>query len=412
MGNLNETPNSSRLQIAVYGRRNVGKSSLVNALTNQQVALVSAEPGTTTDPVVKAMELLPLGPVALIDTAGIDDSGALGGLRVERTYQILNRTDLAVLVLDSQTGVTAFEVELLRKIRSKGIPVVGVINKVDLAGYDKAKVSQWQERLGLELVEVSTTTGAGIAELKTALIKNAPGEEPGRTLVGDLIKPGDLAVLVIPIDAAAPKGRLILPQQQVLREILDRGGVVIATKDDRLKDTLAHLAKKPALVITDSQAFKRVAADTPPEIPLTSFSILFARFKGDILELVKGVKAVKQIRPGDKVLVAEGCTHHRQCDDIGTVKIPKWLRQLVGGELEFEWTSGMSLPQDLTRYRLVIHCGGCMLNRREMGYRISLAREQGTPIVNYGVFIAYAQGAFPRALRPFPELKDLLEELG
>lgn len=410
MGNLNETPNSSRLQIAIFGRRNAGKSSLINALTGQKVALVSEEPGTTTDPVVKAMELLPLGPVALIDTAGIDDTGTLGELRVERTYQVLNRADLVMLVLDSQTGVTDFEVELLHKIRSKRIPVVGVVNKVDWEGYNKAERLKWQEQLQLELVEVSAKTGAGVSELKMAIIRNAPNEELGPSLVGDLFEPGDLVVLVIPIDTAAPKGRLILPQQQVLREILDRGGIGIITKEDRLKETLAHLVKKPALVITDSQAFKKVATDTPPEIPLTSFSILFARFKGDLIELVRGAKALKDIQPGDRVLVAEGCTHHRQCDDIGTVKIPRWLRQLVGGEIEFEWASGMSLPQDLSSYRLVIHCGGCMLNQREMGYRVTLAKEQAVPIVNYGVFIAYAQGAFPRALRPFPELKDLLED--
>ena len=412
MSNLNETPNSSRLQIAIFGRRNAGKSSLINALTNQIVALVSAEPGTTTDPVTKAMELLPLGPVALIDTAGLDDVGPLGELRVERTYKVLNKTDLALLVFDSLTGVTDFEMELLQTIRAKNIPVVGVVNKVDLAGYDRAKHLEWQKQLQLDLVEVSATTGAGITELKTALIRTAPNQDGEETLVGDLIKPGDFAVLVIPIDSAAPKGRLILPQQQVIREILDRGGVAVTTKEDRLKETLEHLGRKPEIVITDSQAFKRVAAETPPEIPLTSFSILFARHKGDLVELVKGVKAVKELRPGDKVLVAEGCTHHRQCDDIGTVKIPRWLNQLIGGEINFEWASGFSLPQDLSKYRLVIHCGGCMLNRREMKYRIGLAMERNVPIVNYGVFIAYAQGAFPRALRPFPELKTLLEELG
>lgn len=412
MSNLNETPNSSRLQIAIFGRRNAGKSSLINALTGQKVALVAEEPGTTTDPVVKAMELLPLGPVALIDTAGIDDSGALGELRVERTYKVLERTDLAVLVLDSQSGVGDFEVELLHNIRSRKIPAVGVVNKVDLAGYDKAEGFQWQEQLQLKLVEVSAKTGAGIAELKMALIRNAPQDDPGPSLVEDLIRAGDWVVLVIPIDSAAPKGRLILPQQQVIREVLDQGGIAITTKEDRLKETLEQLGRKPAVVITDSQAFKRVAAETPPEIPLTSFSILFARHKGDLVELVKGVKAVKELRPGDKVLVAEGCTHHRQCDDIGTVKIPRWLNQLVGGEIDFEWVGGFSLPQDLSKYRMVIHCGGCMLNRREMKYRIGLARERNVPIVNYGVFIAYAQGAFPRALRSFPELKALLEEFG
>ncbi len=410
MGNLNEIPNSSRLQIAIFGRRNAGKSSLINALTGQPVALVSAEPGTTTDPVTKAMELLPLGPVALIDTAGLDDTGALGELRVERAYGVLNRADLAIIVLDSQTGVTGFEVELLQTIRAKKIPLVGVVNKVDLEGYNRVERLRWQEQLKLELLEVAAPTGVGIPELKMTIIRNATNQEPEPPLVGDLIKPGDFVVLVIPIDTAAPKGRLILPQQQVLREILDQDCVAITTKEDGLKETLEYLGKKPAIVITDSQAFKKVAADTPPEILLTSFSILFARYKGDLVELVRGVKALKRIRPGDRVLVAEGCAHHRQCDDIGTVKIPRWLRQLAGGEIDFEWVSGLSLPKDLSRYRLVIHCGGCMLNRREIGYRVGLAKEQSVPIINYGVFIAYAQEAFPRALSPFPELEGLLDE--
>lgn len=409
MSSLNETPTSSRLQIAIFGRRNAGKSSLINALTNQAVALVSAEPGTTTDPVTKAMELLPLGPVVLIDTAGLDDTGPLGELRIGRTYEVLNRTDLALLVLDSQTGVTNFEAELLQTIRAKNIPVIGVINKVDLAGYTDAERLKWQEQLQLELVEVSAATGAGISELKMAIVRNAPGDDREPFLVGDLIKPGDFAVLVIPIDKAAPKGRLILPQQQVIRDILERDGMAVVTKEYELKETLEHLGKKPAIVITDSQAFLKVAADTPPEIPLTSFSILFARYKGDLTELVKGTMAIEKIRPGDRVLIAEGCTHHRQSDDIGTVKIPRWLRQLVGGEINFDWASGLSLPKDLSRYQLIIHCGGCMLNRREMGYRVALAKEQAVPIVNYGVFIAYAQGVFPRALRPFPELKFLLD---
>lgn len=410
MSSLNETPTSSRLQIAIFGRRNAGKSSLINALTNQSVALVSTEPGTTTDPVAKAMELLPLGPVVLIDTAGLDDTGPLGELRIGRTYEVLNRTDLALLVLDSQTGVAGFEVELLQTIRAKNIPIIGVINKVDLAEYTGAERLKWQELLQLELVGVSAVTGAGISELKMAIVRNAPGDDREPFLAGDLIKPGDFAVLVIPIDKAAPKGRLILPQQQVIRDILERDGMAVVTKEYELKETLEHLGKKPAIVITDSQAFLKVAADTPPDIPLTSFSILFARYKGDLPELVKGAKAIERIRPGDRVLIAEGCTHHRQSDDIGTVKIPRWLRQLVGGEINFEWASGLSLPKDLSRYRLVIHCGGCMLNRREMGYRVALAKEQAVPIVNYGVFIAYTQGVFPRALQPFPELKFLLDE--
>ncbi|HOP73978.1 MAG TPA: [FeFe] hydrogenase H-cluster maturation GTPase HydF [Bacillota bacterium] len=410
MTTLNETPNALRLQIAIFGRRNAGKSSLINALTNQAVALVSDEPGTTTDPVMKAMELLPLGPVNLIDTAGLDDEGPLGELRVERSYQMLNRTDLAILVVDGTIGVTDFETQLLRKIQARKIPVAGVITKTDMAGYNRAQCQKWQKELGMELIEVSARNGAGINELKKALSRQAVNLEPELFLVGDLIHPGDFVVLVIPIDKAAPKGRLILPQQQVIRDVLERDAIAVMTKEYELKATLERLGKKPALVITDSQVFLKVTADTPQEIPLTSFSILFARFKGDLPELVRGVKVVESLRPGDKVLIAEGCTHHRQCDDIGTVKIPRWLRQKVGGELSFEWASGFSLPQDLSKYRLVIHCGGCMLNRREMRYRVASAKEQGIPIVNYGVFIAYVQGIFPRALEPFPELKPLLNE--
>jgi len=285
-----------------------------------------------------------------------------------------------------------------------------VITKADLTGYNGARRQEWQEKLGTELIEVSARDGTGIAELKMAMIHKAPNNEADLFLVRDLIRPGDVVVLVIPIDSAAPKGRLILPQQQVIRDVLDRNAIAVLTKETELKATLEQLGKKPALVVTDSQVFSKVAADTPLEIPLTSFSILFARFKGDLPELVRGVKNVEKLKPGDRVLVAEGCTHHRQCDDIGTVKIPRWLRQQVGGDLNFEWASGMTMPQDLSKYRLVIHCGGCMLNRQMMKYRVAAAREQGTPIVNYGVFIAYVNGVFPRALQPFQELKPFLDE--
>lgn len=410
MNQLNQTPTSARLHIALFGRRNAGKSSLINALTNQTVALVSDQPGTTTDPVSKAMELLPLGPVVLIDTAGLDDQGPLGELRVERTYEVLNRTDLALLILDGETGLTDLEQQWLQEIREKKIPVVGVVNKTDSESYHREELKEWQRRLGSELVEVSARTLAGIADLKMAIVRKAPYEESELFLTGDLVKPGDFAVLVVPIDKAAPKGRLILPQQQVIRDLLEHDAMAVVTKEHELKETLDHLGKKPALVITDSQAFLKVAADTPKDIPLTSFSILLARSKGDLYELARGAQAVAGLRPGDRVLIAEACTHHRQSDDIGTVKIPRWLRQTVGGELEFEWSSGMSLPRDLGRYKLVIHCGACMLNRREMMYRISLAKEQGVPIVNYGVFIACVQGILPRALEPFPEVKALFIE--
>lgn len=409
MDNLNQTPHSGRLQIALFGRRNAGKSSLINALTNQTVALVSELPGTTTDPVVKAMELLPLGPVAITDTAGLDDSGTLGELRKSRTYQILDRTDLAILVLDGTVGMTEFEVELMAAIRSKKIPVVGVINKKDSAVYSTAQRQQWEQSLQLELIEASSRTGVGISALKTALIRNAPLGDREPFLTGDLLRPGDIAVLVVPIDKAAPKGRLILPQQQVIRDILEHDAMAIVTKEHELKETLAALGKKPALVITDSQVFLKVAADVPADIPLTSFSILMARSKGDLGELVKGALAVEQLKPGDHVLIAEGCTHHRQSDDIGTVKIPRWLRQIVGGELQFEWASGISLPDHLERFQLIVHCGACMLTGREMLHRLTVAREQGVPIVNYGVFIAYVQGILPRVLAPFPEGKLLLQ---
>jgi [FeFe] hydrogenase H-cluster maturation GTPase HydF len=410
MNDLNSTPSSSRLQIAIFGRRNAGKSSLMNALTNQSVALVSENPGTTTDPVFKAMELLPLGPIVLIDTAGLDDVGPLGELRVQRTYDILNRTDLALLVIDAQAGLTDFEIQLAKEIRQKNIPVIGIINKTDLQEFAPGQYPEWQSQLQMDLIAVSAVTGAGIPDLKMALIRHAPGDDQEPFLVGDLMKPGDFVVLVVPIDKAAPKGRLILPQQQVIRDILEHDGIAVVTKEYELKATLEQLGRKPALVITDSQVFLKVAADTPKKIPLTSFSILFARQKGELAELVKGATAVEKLQPGDRILIAEGCTHHRQSDDIGTVKIPRWLRQAVGGELKFEWVSGLSLPKDISQYKLVVHCGGCMLNRREMMYRLALVKEQQIPIVNYGVLIAYLQGIFPRALEPFPEAQVFLEQ--
>lgn len=410
MSDLNATPNAARLHIAIFGRRNVGKSSLINALTHQAVALVSPCPGTTTDPVFKAMELLPLGPVVFIDTAGLDDSGPLGVLRVDKSYQILNRTDLAVVVVDGQRGLTSLEIELCQKIRAKKIPLVGVVNKSDLARYSRDELTDWQIQLGLELVELSTVTGAGLEEVKKALIRQAPEADRETFLVGDLVQPGDFAVLVIPIDKAAPKGRLILPQQQVIRDILEHDAMAIVTKEFELRETLDRLGQKPALVITDSQVFAKVAADTPEDIPLTSFSMLMARYKGNFAQLLQGVQVLPGLKPGDKVLIVEGCTHHRQSDDIGTVKIPRWLRQQVGGALNFEWVSGMSMPHDISGYHLVVHCGACMLNRQEMQHRLAVARTQGVPMVNYGVLIAYVQGVFPRGIRPFPEARPFLAE--
>lgn len=410
MDNMNATPTSSRLHIAIFGRRNAGKSSLINAITNQRIALVSEVAGTTTDPVSKAMELLPIGPVVIIDTAGLDDVGPLGELRVQRTYDVLNRTDLAVLVIDGEKGLTQFEEDILQRIKEKNIPVVGVVNKADKAAYTAEQLKEWQNRLKLELIETSATTGEGIEQLKMAIIRHAPYDDRELSLVGDLINPGDFVVLVVPIDKAAPKGRLILPQQQVIRDILDNDAMAVVTKEYELRETLEHLGKKPRLVITDSQVFQKVAADTPRDILLTSFSILFARYKGDLIELAKGAKAIKSLRPGDRVLIAEGCTHHRQSDDIGTVKIPRWLRQIAGGDLQFQWSSGLTLPEDLAQFKLIVHCGACMLNRREMLYRLSQAKGKGVPMVNYGVLIAYVLGILPRALEPFPAARIMFQE--
>ncbi|MGI1691836.1 [FeFe] hydrogenase H-cluster maturation GTPase HydF [Thermoanaerobacter uzonensis] len=407
---MNTTPTSSRLHIAIFGRRNAGKSSLINALTNQEVALVSDVAGTTTDPVSKAMEILPIGPVVIIDTAGLDDTGELGELRVKKTYEVLNRTDLAILVIDGTIGLSEFEENILKVIRDKNIPVVGVINKKDLSQYSEEDKRKWEEKLKLELIEVSALKKHGIEALKMILIKKAPYDDRELSIVGDLIKPGDFVVLVVPIDKAAPKGRLILPQQQTIRDILDNDAMAIVTKEHELKETLQNIGKKPSLVITDSQAFLKVSADTPKDIPLTSFSILFARYKGDLEELIRGVKAIKKLKPGDKVLIAEGCTHHRQSDDIGKVKIPRWIRQIVGGDIQFDWSSGITFPDNLEEYSLIVHCGACMLNRREMMYRISYAKSKNVPIVNYGVLIAYVQGLMPRAIEMFPLAKMIYEE--
>lgn len=410
MDDMNATPTSSRLHIAIFGRRNAGKSSIINAVTNQKAALVSDVAGTTTDPVSKAMELLPIGPVVIIDTAGLDDIGPLGEMRIQRTYDVLNRTDLAVLVIDGEVGLTDFEENILRRIREKNIPVVGAVNKADKAVYTREQLIEWEKKLKLELVEVSAASGQGVDQLKMAIVRHAPYDDEKLTLVGDLINPGDLVVMVVPIDKAAPKGRIILPQQQAIRDVLDHDGVAVVVKEDRLRETLTDLAKKPRMVITDSQVFQKVAADTPRDIPLTSFSILMARYKGDLIELAKGAKAISDLKPGDRVLIAEGCTHHRQSDDIGTVKIPRWLRQTVGGDLDFQWSSGLTMPEDLSRFKLIVHCGACMLNRREMLYRMEKARRQGIPIVNYGVLIAYVNGILPRALEPFPAADIIFQE--
>ena len=399
---LNQTPHGERVHIALFGRRNVGKSSLINALTGQEVSIVSDVKGTTTDPVYKSMELLPLGPIMIIDTPGLDDEGALGELRVQRTRDVLNKTDVALLVTEAEFGLGACEQEILTLVRAKNIPLLVVFNKADLVPPSDEDVRQASELAKAPVHCVSSTTQDGVEELKLALAKVVPEESDKFQIVGDLLSPSDLVVLVTPIDKAAPKGRLILPQQQAIRDILEADAIAVVTKEFELRETLAALGKKPRLVITDSQVFAKVSADTPRDVPLTSFSILFARYKGDLETLVRGAKAVETLKDGDRILVSEGCTHHRQSDDIGTVKIPRWLRQHSGKQLVFEHASGMKYPKDLSRYALIIHCGACMLNRREMHYRIAQAKAAGVAIVNYGVLIAYMQGILARCLEPFP----------
>ncbi len=400
---LNETPRGSRLHIAIFGRRNAGKSSLINALTNQKIAIVSDVAGTTTDPVYKSMEILPIGPVVLIDTAGIDDVGDLGALRIEKTLAVLAKTDLMLLVVDPVHGIGEPERDIVEKAREQQVPVVGVLNKVDR--YPDGRLEELPP-----LLRVSALTGEGIDALKMAMIKSAPKSWTNPTILGDLISPSDLVVLVVPIDLAAPKGRLILPQVQTIRDILDNDAMTLVVKERELKGALASLKEKPRLVVTDSQAFLKVAADTPKDVLMTSFSILFARYKGDLSALAEGAKAIDDLAPGDKVLIAEACTHHRVEDDIGTVKIPRWLRQIVGGALDFKWSSGIELPTDLSDYKLVVHCGACMINRKEMLHRLMTARRAGVPMVNYGVLIAHVLGILPRALKPFPEVRRLFEE--
>jgi [FeFe] hydrogenase H-cluster maturation GTPase HydF len=405
---LNETPRGSRLHIALFGRRNVGKSSLINALTNQKIAIVSEVPGTTTDPVYKSMEILPLGPVVLIDTAGIDDVGDLGKLRIEKTLAVLAKTDLMLLVIDPGAGIDDYEKRIVETARKDKVQVVGVVNKIDL--HPDMDIRGIEKELGVPVVSVSAVTGEGIEALKMAMVRSAPRNWSPPTILGDLISPADMVVLVVPIDLAAPKSRLILPQVQTIRDILDNDAMTLVVKERELKAALAALKQKPRLVVTDSQAFLKVAADTPPDVLMTSFSILFARYKGDLKALVEGVKAIDSLSPGDKVLIAEACTHHRVEDDIGTVKIPRWLRQFVGGALHFTWASGTEMPSDLRDYKLVVHCGACMINRKEMLHRLMIAQAAGVPTVNYGVLIAHVLGILKRALKPFPEALRVLED--
>lgn len=407
---MNQTPRSERPHIALFGRRNAGKSSVINAITDQEIAIVSEVKGTTTDPVYKAMEILPLGPVVVIDTAGLDDEGALGELRIKKTLDVLNKTDIALVVVDAAEGLTDSDTFIIEKIKEKNINMMLVFNKTDLHQPPDFELAQIAKQYDIEVVTVSAFTKEGIKKLKKQIAELQPSEEDKFKIVGDLVSPGDFIVLVTPIDKAAPKGRLILPQQQTIRDILESDAIAIITKEHELRETLEKLGTKPKLVITDSQAFLKVSADTPKDIPLTSFSILFARYKGDLVELVKGAKAINKLKDGSKILVSEGCTHHRQADDIGKVKIPRWLRQMTGKDLFFDHTAGTQYTEDVKQYDLIVHCGACMLNKQAMTHRIELSKAYGVPIVNYGVMIAYVQGIMDRALEPFPLAKMIWDE--
>ncbi len=398
---LNATPSSERVHIGIFGKRNAGKSSLINAITGQNLAIVSEAKGTTTDPVYKAMELLPLGPVMIIDTPGIDDEGVLGSLRIQKAYQVLNKTDIALVIIDAAVGPSAEDLRLIKRINAKKIPLLIVINKCETINEDKKTAYQALLPNG-KLLFVSAEQQLNIFELKEAIAQTVPADENKAQIVADLLSPSDFVVLVVPIDSAAPKGRLILPQQQTIRDILEADAAAIVVKENELTNTLQNLGKRPKLVITDSQVFKKVAAETPADILLTSFSILFARYKGNLQTAVQGVTALESLEDGDKILVGEGCTHHRQCDDIGTVKLPRWIKEYTGKNPEFIFTSGTEFPLDLSPYKMIIHCGACMLNEREMQYRIKCAADQNIPFTNYGITIAYINGILKRTVEPFP----------
>ncbi|MBE7030708.1 MAG: [FeFe] hydrogenase H-cluster maturation GTPase HydF [Ruminococcaceae bacterium] len=399
---LNQTASAERIHIGFFGLRNAGKSSLVNAVTGQETAVVSQVKGTTTDPVKKAMELLPLGPVVIIDTPGLDDEGDLGQKRVERAIKVLNYTDIAVLVVDAKRGMQDADRALLTRLQDKNIPYVIAYNKADLLENHPQNTP--------DSVYVSAQSGEGVDALKEMLGRIATGTENQKRVVADLLKPGDTVVLVVPIDSAAPKGRLILPQQQTIRDILEAGATAVVTRETELACTLTKLSKKPKLVITDSQVFGKVAGIVPEDILLTSFSILFARYKGNLAEAVRGAAQLDKLKDGDTVLISEGCTHHRQCEDIGTVKLPGWVGEYTGRKISFAFTSGGDFPEEVSSYALVIHCGGCMLNEREMLYRIRHCGDGGVPITNYGIAIAHMNGILRRSLAPFPVVQALLDE--
>lgn len=394
---MNETPKGERIHIALFGRRNVGKSSLINAITGQDLAIVSDVKGTTTDPVYKAMEILPLGPVMLVDTPGLDDEGTLGEERIRKARSVLNKTDLALIVADGREASAdfSFEKTILELTKKKNIPAIIVLNKQDEWTSEEDQIKKYGD------ICVSSKTGYHIHELKEMMTKQLPVEDQTGKIVGDLLSPGDFVVLVVPIDSAAPKGRLILPQQQVIRDVLESGATAVVCRDTELSDTLARLGEKPRLVITDSQAFASVSKDTPKDIPLTSFSILFSRYKGDLETQLQGVRTLDELEDGDTILMAEGCTHHRQCDDIGTVKLPRWIQEYTGKKLQFETCSGGGFPEDLSKYKMVVHCGGCTLSKKEMAFRIAEAKDQNVPIVNYGTLIAGLKGVLERSIAPF-----------
>nr|WP_320133636.1 [FeFe] hydrogenase H-cluster maturation GTPase HydF [uncultured Holophaga sp.] len=400
---MQSTPKSLRLHIGLFGRRNMGKSSLLNAITRQNVSIVSSFAGTTTDPVEKPMELLPLGPVLFVDTAGVDDEGALGELRIERTRAVFDRVDLGLIV--SAAGAWGpFEEGMLEALQSRKVPVLVVLNKADLGVPTPAELQALEAR-GVKVVSASATTGLGLGEVREGLLRLAPADFfDNRRLVADLVPPGEIAVLVVPVDKEAPKGRLILPQVMTIRDLLDGESMALVCQERELHRALGRLKTPPALVVTDSQAFLKVAADVPRDVPMTSFSILMSRFQGDLAEQARGARAIEHLKGGDRILVAETCAHHPVSDDIGRVKIPRWLTQYVGAKLEFEHTQGRDFPADLSPYRLIIHCGNCTGNRREMMSRLHRAREAGVPMTNYGLTIAYSLGIFERALGPFAEV--------
>ena len=415
---LNNTPSGERVHIGIFGKRNAGKSSVINALTGQNLAIVSDVLGTTTDPVQKAMELLPLGPVVMIDTPGLDDEGELGTLRIKKAYQMLNKSDIALLVIDGCIGFTDEDLRILRRIIDKKIPYMIVLNKSDIAGDRSGVIDAMRKELssaaaaesGAErdynvddshIMWVSAEAGTNIHELKDRIAALAPSEDPDHRIVADLLQPDDLVVLVVPIDKAAPKGRLILPQQQTIRDILEADAAAVVVKENGYKEIFNSLGKKPRLVITDSQVFKRVSKETPADVPYTSFSVLFARYKGELDSLVEGAHMLDRLKDGDTVLMSEGCTHHRTCEDIGTVKLPRWISEYTGKKLNFAFTSGTEFPVEFEQYDLIVHCGGCMINEREMKYRIKCAADAGTPMTNYGTAIAHMNGILDKSLEVF-----------